>query len=632
MAQDIVNGIRTSLAIDDNKFENENSLHRLYSSLDASSSSYYSETCRDCDIDNASLRAICCTIEKVIEGWDEYLQTFRSFGIKDNSVCCDHMIHWLYGKVKDDSSNVIDLYKLYNKLGPLLEKKCLDKNTPEKSFKIFVKTHNKKILKDKKELYDFLEYFDNVKRILNRIYNKKKDKYCTYLKYILSLYTEMKLNNFQKMYDKEIEYFEQKFKEVFTELPLLEKNCPGDYLNLVFDKENNTLRELKHEKGKESLKKTAVEYKDTEIALTDKTSHGMSAYEDILKEFSSSKIYEKLNSNVDIKEYYSTCKDILKLEKLFPGSVYLCEKLSRNIRNSISYISSNEENDHDRCLYFIFWTYDEIKKIYNGKIRKIFETPLFVELVKVANNIYYELSGNDVRINSELIQNEFRNKAELVRNLLSKDPKINKNIPNKNEVMKERFVRKNELFKYKPCFYSFDCGFDECTEMKDLFDYFKNYDSMETKASILTNKRMLFCKYIMYINILYEKYISKCCTCFFRSEKCIDDCPDYFKCNQLYNPYNLYTTLKCNAVLYQVTPMKKVDIPKYIDRYVIIKSEKSAEIFTPIGSIFHKKTPQKKKEKYNYHEKYNELLLYPDLESVNMNPQSRKIQIAYYRT
>ncbi|SBT58125.1 PIR Superfamily Protein [Plasmodium ovale wallikeri] len=198
--------------------------------------------------------------------------------------------------------------------------------------------------------------------------------------------------------------------------------------------------------------------------------------------------------------------------------------------------------------------------------------------------------------------------------------------------MKERFAGKHELFKYKPCFYSFDCSFDECTEMKDLFDYFKKYNSMETKITTIKNKYSVFCKNLLYINGLYEKYISKCCTYFLRSKECRDDCPDFFKCNQLYNPHNLYTKIKCDALLPSVISMKKVNIPTYIDSYVIIKSEKSAEIVLPPLALYFIRKPKKQKKKYNYHEEYNEQLLYPDSASVNMNPQNRKIQIAYYQT
>ncbi|SBS94776.1 PIR Superfamily Protein [Plasmodium ovale curtisi] len=601
MAQDIVNVIRTSLATDDNKFEHENGLNRLYSSLDSSCISCYSETCNGYDIDNPNLR---------------------------DRIFCDHIIHWLYGKVKDGNFDVTELYKFYKKLEILLKNKCLSENEGKKSYKIFVKTHDMQILKYKKELYDFLEYYNNIKNVLNKVKILNKDMYKTYIENMFDLYIKMEINNYKEMYDKEIEHFKEKFKDVKSELTFLEKECPGDYIKLVFNKENNSLRNLKKDKFQESLKNTVVVYENTEMPLTDKSSDGVHAYEDILKEFPSSTIYERLNNKDDINEYRLVCNDVFMLEKDFPWSVYLCEKLSRNIGNNISHIKDNETNEHDRCLYFTFWTYDEIRKIYNGNIQKIFETPLFVELVKVANNIYYDLSRREIIANSVLIQNEFRKKDELIRNSLSKDLEKRQKVTNVNEVMKERFVGKHELFKYKPCFYSFDCSFDKCTEMKDLFDYFKNYNSMETKITTIKNKYSVFCKHLLYINGLYEKYMSKCCTCFLRSKECRDDCPDFFKCNQLYNPYNFYTKIKCNGVLPSVIPMKKVNIPTYIDNYVIIKSEN-----LPLLALYFIRKPKKqKKKKYNYHEEYNEQLLYPDSASVNMNPQNRKIQIAYYQT
>ncbi|KMZ79446.1 hypothetical protein PVIIG_04122 [Plasmodium vivax India VII] len=112
--------------------------------------------------------------------------------------------------------------------------------------------------------------------------------------------------------------------------------------------------------------------------------------------------------------------------------------------------------------------------------------------------------------------------------------------------------------------------------MKDLFDYFKNYDSIKGKKSTVGNKHEQYCKYLTYINGLYERNISNCCVCFQGEEKCREDCPHYFQCNQLYNPYNLYNEYKCSTKI-SGKPFKKVNLPEAIDFYSKDITEKSKQ-------------------------------------------------------
>ncbi|SBT59022.1 PIR Superfamily Protein [Plasmodium ovale wallikeri] len=75
---------------------------------------------------------------------------------------------------------------------------------------------------------------------------------------------------------------------------------------------------------------------------------------------------------------------------------------------------------------------------------------------------------------------------------------------------------------------------------------------------------------------------------------CMNMCPDYFRCDDTYNPHNLFKALKCKE--YQKfyggmqTPENVCDIITCDPFYVA---------FTPLGSYFHNKEAKKKRPIFN---------------------------------
>ncbi|GAB69366.1 CYIR protein [Plasmodium cynomolgi strain B] len=62
-----------------------------------------------------------------------------------------------------------------------------------------------------------------------------------------------------------------------------------------------------------------------------------------------------------------------------------------------------------------------------------------------------------------------------------------------------------------------------------------------------TTQKTDYCKYITYINSLYEKYVHSCCTYFYNNAYW-NGCIAYFNCEEYYNPYNLYLKLNCQEI------------------------------------------------------------------------------------
>ncbi|SBT36771.1 PIR Superfamily Protein [Plasmodium ovale wallikeri] len=115
--------------------------------------------------------------------------------------------------------------------------------------------------------------------------------------------------------------------------------------------------------------------------------------------------------------------------------------------------------------------------------------------------------------------------------------------------------------------YNFDSTFIELGEIKYLHDYFRNFDSFETKFSFNETIKYGFYSYLTLINTLYEKYISECCTCYTTEDSnCEEECPSYFKCNEKYNPYNIYSKLECVNKLNK--NFTKVRMLTPIDNYI----------------------------------------------------------------
>ncbi|VUZ93891.1 PIR protein [Plasmodium vivax] len=234
-------------------FKNKAPLYILYDKLNSVSNTYnISTSCPK--INSKDVIQPCRILEEKLNEWTKDGTLINQKTITGDIKYCTYMVYWLYGKIIDNKFNNSDIYWLYSNVLKLLETKC------HKDIKSNIKkVYNIKILKNKKELYDFLEFYDTIEGIVKqKEYAHIKD-YCEYIKYIFNLFNNIHqdYNSIQSgYYDEEIKKFEEKFKNVEDKLSILSKSCSGDYLYSVFNKVNKTFQHLEQEKPKTNDKIT----------------------------------------------------------------------------------------------------------------------------------------------------------------------------------------------------------------------------------------------------------------------------------------------------------------------------------------------------------------------------------------
>ncbi|SCO72131.1 Plasmodium vivax Vir protein, putative [Plasmodium vivax] len=214
-------------------------------------------------------------------------------------------------------------------------------------------------------------------------------------------------------------------------------------------------------------------------------------YHNLLKNLNVLGKYEELN-NSDTLDYKTYCRDICDLEKKFPGAKALCMKTSKNLEN----ISKKKNSERiEACEHFYYWLSDHIWNLF-GKKKHIKDNPAAFNFLSIVYRTMYRL-----------------------------------NIP-------------ECLFHYNP----YDSK-DILKEKKHLYYYFKYYQTIKNTITPtkVGGEDNLHCRYLNYIRDLYERYVPRCCSCFYGLKECSEYCNEYFKCDEKYYPADLLTKLGCNG-------------------------------------------------------------------------------------
>ncbi|CAG9479377.1 unnamed protein product [Plasmodium vivax] len=309
----------------------------------------------------------------------------------------------------------------------------------------------------------------------------------------------------------------------------------------------------------------------------------------LLSELNLLKTYEKFNSNSYLSEYNEYCSD--EIQSTENCKLYtLCARIETNLKGLSKMESSI--NDNDRCLYFTYWVYDQIHKTFSNNY--IVHIPDIYKLFKVIYKINHTLQG-------------------------------------KNQCNID---------------YNHNVKVEELKEMKYLRDYFMNFNSVRDNQVCFNGKRQTCCDYARHINKIYKKYIGNCCTCYFLSGECKNNCNDYFSCDDEYNPYELYKKFECNKLQKDKEAFEEVRKPTAIDYYAIsliaLKSRcttlfcdlfymvvLASFAFTPLGSRFHKKVINKKKFQNHIREEGMWQTTSSGSTNKQKNPNNKRIRLAY---
>ncbi|GAB69468.1 hypothetical protein PCYB_002170 [Plasmodium cynomolgi strain B] len=292
---------------------------------------------------------------------------------------------------------------------------CCEMDKDKRCTKNVIIEFDKKLLKIKKELYDFSEYYDYVRnKLSSEIHNNKE--YCEYTKYIFKLYNklneEYKERGLSHRYEKELIFFNDKINKD-SMLTLLKSKCNiDDSLLRPFEnvETSNLLQQIQEKNATRRTKSSS----DIELLKKIKTEK-----DNILKNSPAYLIYTELDKEFKNANYNITrCNAIDNSREQIKT---ICKKIVRNLNELRTLENVKNESHRDRCTYLNFWIYRELSKLYinnNDKDKNIFDLPEAAKLLKAG-----------IEINNDLIKEDLN--KNLKSQVWTKEPQII--IPSSNE-------------------------------------------------------------------------------------------------------------------------------------------------------------------------------------------------------
>lgn len=208
----------------------------------------------NCDKENKYLlkkkKEICellGSVENILEKWEGIYATYNGL---DPIKSCNYFNYWLYEKLRIIDATPCDIeafYQLWHDLvtkTPLKGKACNQKE---------YLGYNKEELGIKKKIFDFIEYYNEIRSKLSEAANNKNKEYCQYVKGIFQLYKIMKQEVNFKTYREELNIFRKIFSSD-SEIDFLKEKCPDECLGFVFNEKLKTLCPFEDEPVPETVK------------------------------------------------------------------------------------------------------------------------------------------------------------------------------------------------------------------------------------------------------------------------------------------------------------------------------------------------------------------------------------------
>ncbi|CAI7718019.1 PIR protein [Plasmodium vivax] len=476
------------------------------------------------DEKDSEIMKLCFSLDNIIKKWNSFcLESDIKY-----CTCCDYLSYWLYDKIIERDFHIHNIIWIYDKFESLLR----DSDTKKEETIKINKIYDINSLKKKRLLLNFLLHYDKIKNKLQETSNEIKIKYCNYIYCIFELYKEIETTQ-SGLYDKEKELFKKIFnRDKNDELDSLNKKCPGKCLDLFFKQESKNFCHLKEHKKTVSYLPRILAVTET-FNISNKIEKLKEEKKDVFKELPSNKIYDELNKEIQNTGDSSTSRcDNLDFKSDNVKS--LCKKIERNLKDLSTNNKLKNESHNDRCLYFNYWVHEELRKMFNGKTKDDYHNKTDIDKLYAG---WYRISDGLMKgdVNENYVK--IKSKYSTNNNTTSLATGNNQNSSGNNvHPISQNFYSVKDFSKHKGCFYNSDCTFYDCDDMKALYDYFKNHDTIENKIS---TKKVEECnvyqEYVNYIKPIYDKYKDDCCNYGF--------C-DYFNCNDNYDPHELLYTLK----------------------------------------------------------------------------------------
>ncbi|SBS92890.1 PIR Superfamily Protein [Plasmodium ovale curtisi] len=444
-----------------------------------------------------------CSIEENDIFLNTHVEEFKSVDTHDSNRC-GYLLYWMSDQINECKNNTYCIIKLHNIFSKFWEDTgCCEKKVDNENEckNKFVIEFDKKAMKNKKELYQFLKNYNNIENIINEDISENKDIYCKYIKHTFDLYELMDNEDNEhvhKKYEKELKYFQN----IFTtndKLSKLRTVCNYPSLSITPQREGDKLN-LSSEANSERLITLKDDFSKHLIQAPD----GM---DDILKNSPSYMLYKEFDSVVNDTEIDQDCKNHFKDQSTYKDkSIEICKKILSNFKKL--YNNTIKIKADNPCLHYKYWVYKEIWKIIKDN-------------------------------------NEFKNVKKITQKFLDLQKK--KNIPNDPTKIACHY------------YYIFQDLIELNTkiEEKDLHDYFKYYDNLEKKL-LAENNKETYRSYISYINGLYEKHKIgwECCDTSYGVDPL---CRHYFKCEDEYNPSYLISLI--NGKTKEASMQRKTKFP-----------------------------------------------------------------------
>ncbi|SBT56843.1 PIR Superfamily Protein [Plasmodium ovale wallikeri] len=568
MAKENVVEAALKLLEQNEKFTSKSNLFKLYKILNESYGTY-TLTPKCNKVSDLKVIQPCRSLEKIMNSWNNTILPLCNSEVVKESKCCDYIIQWLYGKLIDGNFNYSNSICIYNAFWNILKIKCYNGNDNEFYLK---KVYDKKALKTKKELYDFVEYYHIIKDILSGESATDNEKYLKYIKHIVDLFKETQSQKCSTLYKFEIEHFEKEIIDKEEAFNFLNRKCPDikSHLDLIKINRITCPEEPKGDSPEKAPRLPASTETPTPRIGTSENS-GLTTTVNVLDNISSYEMYKELNKKDNISEYYNYCTKIDINKSKGSEARDLCAKLVRNLKNINE--MENKEERKECCLHLSYWLYDQYKDIFGVNSLYTSDMPFIRELF----NMQY-LINNESGIHD--------------------------------------------------CYYYFSNNLTNWKEFMDLHYYFKNYENLKT-TDTFKDKKEDGCSYLNRMKNLFDQYIEICCNCFTnRGFYCNNSCPHYFKCEKEYYPSALLDKLECNNKTPTIS-VEKLFADVTVDRHVILKTQKSQQ-FTPIGLLIRKKG-RKKKINNNFQDQYEQEYLERISRKPERRSQNRRLHLAYHQ-
>ncbi|KMZ82988.1 hypothetical protein PVIIG_05283 [Plasmodium vivax India VII] len=292
----------------------------------------------------------------------------------DHNTSCINVIYWLYGKIKDIKLDVTELHAIYSKFQNFLKENCYKGKSDKEIYNKYIKSYDMEVLKNKKLVYDFLEYYISIINMLLKNKSKNNKEYCSYIKYIFNLYTYMKQNNTTQVYCEEIRKFIAKFKGV-DELNFLKSECSSESLNINFEYNVNDNCELQTGDSIKVLQNASYP-KDIEDYIENfnisEKKEVINMGDDIWKDAPLNIFYNKLNSLYkDEVNNIHNCKSFISNNLSKGANIYnICKNLKDILENWDKLLPEYKlvnKDDNKHCDYFNYWLHGKIKGNYCRK-------------------------------------------------------------------------------------------------------------------------------------------------------------------------------------------------------------------------------------------------------------------------